>query len=225
MAEPRPRETGAYESSAGTGRFERWGPTGQPLVLLAHGAGAPYSSEFMRAVTSALVAHDLMVACFHFPYMEGMVQTGRRRPPPRAQSLLPCVAAMIERAASWTDRPPALAGKSMGGRVASLLLASRPAPSVCGAVYLGYPLHPAGKPERLRSGHLGEILVPQLFVSGDRDPLCDLALLRPILQDIPRARLHVVAGGDHSLEQRGKDPRAGFPGWLKEVAEAVASWQ
>ena len=89
------------------------------------------------------------------------------------------------------------------------------------AFYLGYPLSPAGKPEKLRAEHLAAVPVPQLFVSGSRDPLCALAVLRPVLQRIPQATLHVVEGGDHSLATSRKDPLAGAPTWIAVVADFV----
>lgn len=93
-----------------------------------------------------------------------------------------------------------LAGKSMGGRIASLLLADEAPPAARGAVYLGYPLSPAGRPELVRASHLERVPVPQLFVSGSRDALCDLDRLRSVLAPLgPRARLHVVAGFVHEI--------------------------
>jgi hypothetical protein len=90
-------------------------------------------------------------------------------------------------------------GKSMGGRVASMLAAKGAACD--GLVFLGYPLHPAGKPEKLREAHLPEIKAPMLFLEGTRDALCDLALLRPVLTRLgDRAAMHVVDGGDHSFD-------------------------
>jgi predicted alpha/beta-hydrolase family hydrolase len=115
-----------------------------------------------------------------------------------------------------------VAGKSMGGRMMSLHLARHGAGAARGAVYLGYPLHPPGNPRRLRAEHLGDVPVPQLFVSGTRDALCKLDLLRPIVEGLGgRARLHVVEGGDHSLAVSRRDPLAGSDVWLDVVAGFV----
>ena len=108
----------------------------------------------------------------------------------------------------------------MGGRMASMLLAEGRAPEVRGVFYLGYP---PGKPEKLRDAHLPEIAVPQLFISGSRDPLCDLALLRPVLKRIGRsARLITIQQGDHSLAVTRKDPLRGSETWLDAIAEFAA---
>jgi predicted alpha/beta-hydrolase family hydrolase len=106
--------------------------------------------------------------------------------------------------------------------MASLLLAEETPPGVRGAVYLGYPLSPAGRPEKLRAEHLERIRVPQLFVSGSRDSLCDLTRLRAVLEPLGRgARLHVVEGGNHSLATSRKDPLGGSDAWLDAVIEFV----
>jgi predicted alpha/beta-hydrolase family hydrolase len=130
---------------------------------------------------------------------------------------------MIDVARRWRNRGPiVLAGKSMGGRMASMLLAEGRAPEAVGAVYLGYPLHPPGKPEKLRADHLPDVPVPQLFLSGTKDPLCDLRRLRPVLRRVgPSARLFVVDRGDHSLAVSRKEPMLGSEAWLSEVARFV----
>jgi predicted alpha/beta-hydrolase family hydrolase len=204
---------------------------GRPLVLLAHGAGAPYTSPFMHAAAAGLTARGACVVRFHFPYMERNVRRAARTPPDRQPVLLDTVAAMIGLVTAWdaaAGAPLILAGKSMGGRMMSLHLArhgaagQRGAAGVRGAVYLGYPLHPPGNPRRLRSEHLGAVPVPQLFVSGTRDTLCRLDLLRPIVDSLgTRARLHVVDGGDHSLAVSRREPLAGAGAWLDVVAAFV----
>jgi len=209
------------------GRAVRWvrdGPLdGPPLLLLAHGAGAPYTSEFLRGVSSGLVERGLTVARFHFPYMQTMVDEGRRRPPDRPALLVATWRRMITAARRWKGVDGlVVGGKSLGGRMASMLLAAEDAPSVDGAVYLGYPLHPPGKPERLRVDHLPAVRVPQLFVSGTKDALAR----RPLLEDAvsalgPWARLHFVEGGDHSLAVRRSRPLAGADAWLDVVADFV----
>jgi predicted alpha/beta-hydrolase family hydrolase len=177
----------------------------------------------MEAVTAGLLRRSMTVVRFHFPYMERAVREGRRLPPDRAPRLIATWRALVERAARyWSDAPLVLAGKSLGARMASMLLAGGGAPAARAAVYLGYPLHPPGRPEKLRSAHLPDVPVPQLFVSGTRDPLCDLTLLRPVLDRIgPRARLVRVEGGDHSLARTRSDPLAGFEVWLDATASFV----
>ncbi len=198
---------------------------GQPLVLLAHGAGAPLTSPFMAAVAAGLAARELAVVRFHFPYMERRVRQNRSGgAPDRPPLLLATWRRMASEAESWFATPPRLilAGKSMGGRIASMLLASDPPAAARGAVYLGYPLCPAGRPEVERSSHLPAVRVPQLFVSGTRDPLGPLERLRPVVTSLgANARLHVVDKGDHSLATSRKDPLAGSDAWLDEVAQFV----
>jgi uncharacterized protein len=196
-----------------------------PIVLLAHGAGAPLTSPFMVRAAHGLADRGATVVRFHFPYMERLARESKRGAPDRPPVLLATWRAMIAEATSWIRHStPALilAGKSMGGRMASLLLAEETPPGVRGAVYLGYPLSPAGRPEKLRAEHLDRVQVPQLFVSGSRDSLCNLAHLRAVLEPLGRrARLYVVEGGDHSLATSRKDPLAGSNAWLDAVMDFV----
>jgi len=195
----------------------------RPLVLLAHGAGAPLDSAFMAGAAAGLVERGCCVARFHFPYMEKRVREGSRRPPDRAPRLLATWRAMLLVARRWRNRGPiVLAGKSMGGRMASMLLAAGDAPEAVGAIYFGYPLHPPGKPEKLRADHLPDVPVPQQFLSGTKDPLCDLSLLRPVLRRIGKsARLVKIDGGDHSLALKRSDPLLGSEVWLDAAAAFV----
>lgn len=198
---------------------------GRPVLILAHGAGAPYTHPFMETTALGLVELGLTVVRFHFPYMEQMVVEERRRPPSGKALLLDTWEAMLRLVSEWPECGPiTMAGKSMGGRMASMLLAEGRAPGAVGAVYLGYPLHPPGKPEKLRADHLGDVPVPQLFVSGTKDNLCRLDLLEPVLKSLGKAAaLHVVEGGDHSLALSRKDPLAGFDDWLAVVASFAKS--
>lgn len=197
---------------------------GRPCVLFAHGAGAPAASLFMDVVADGLAGHGLCVVRFDFPYMHRRLQEGRRAAAPdRAEVLVGGFRAMIAavRSASPPAQALALGGKSMGGRMASMLLAAEPVPEARAAFYLGYPLSPAGQPTKIRADHLPAVPVPQLFVSGSRDALCSLEVLRPILARIPTATLHVVEYGDHSLATSRKDPLAGSEVWIGRVAEFI----
>ncbi|MHC4470831.1 MAG: alpha/beta family hydrolase [Planctomycetota bacterium] len=196
---------------------------GRPLVIVAHGAGAPLTSPFMVAVAEGLVTRGFAAARFHFPYMEYRVRTGKKRAPDRQPVLTATWRAMLAEVSRWKGAGPVvLAGKSMGGRMASMLLAEDGETGARGAAYLGYPLHPPGKKDRLRSEHLPEVGVPQLFVQGSRDSLCDLQLLGPVLESIgASARLFVVEGADHSLARKRSAPLEGADLWLDVVAEFV----
>jgi predicted alpha/beta-hydrolase family hydrolase len=173
--------------------------------------------------SAGLVERGCSVVRFHFPYMQERVDAGRSRPPDRAPVLLDAWRAMLDEALGWPGRGPlVLSGKSLGGRMASLLLAAGRAPEAVAAVYLGYPLHPAGRPERPRVEHLPAVTVPQLFVSGTRDALATFALLEQALRSCRSAELLVVPGGDHSLAVRQRDRQAPpAPPWLDGVAAFV----
>ncbi len=236
-AAPRARGRGHFDVDGRPCSWLRDGAMdGRPVLVLGHGAGAPMTSDFMQSSAEALAQRGLCVVRFHFPYMERMVREGRRRPPDGARVLLAAWRAALAKVAQLASRRGVadgvvlVGGKSMGGRMASMLLAGSedtlPAAlreRVRGAVYLGYPLHPPGRPERLRADHLPDVGVPQLFVSGTRDSLCDLELLRPVLRRIRRsaARLHVVEGGDHSLGVRGPQAGQSTTAWLDAVAGFV----
>lgn len=212
-------------------RFVRDGKlSGRPLFLLAHGAGAPFTSPFMEGTARGLAARGLSVIRFHFPYMEEAQRMGTKRAPDPARRLLATWRAMLDRASRMRKRGPlVIGGKSMGGRMASMLLAGGNPFGVRGAVYLGYPLHPPGRPEKLRAAHLADVTVPQLFVQGEKDRLCEPERLAPILRELHDARLVEVAGADHSLARSRRDPMEGADEWLDAVAEFVnevtlASW-
>ena len=168
-------------------------PSGSALVL-AHGAGNDMTAPLLVAVAEGLAARGVTVLRFNFLYKE----LGKKAPD--ARLLLELVyRAAIEAMRARKPKRLFVGGKSMGGRVASMLAAKGAACD--GLVFLGYPLHPAGKPEKLRQTHLSDIKAPMLFLEGTRDALCDLALLRPVLARLgDRAAMHVVDGGDHSFD-------------------------
>jgi len=141
--------------------------------LFAHGAGAAMDSDFMQAMAAGLCACGIEVVRFEFPYMAERRSGGGRRPPNRMPQLLDCFRAQIEGAVGKGDGLPlAIGGKSMGGRVASLLAQEYfDSGDVTGLVCLGYPFHPRGKPDKLRTEHLLSIRCPTLVVQGSRDPL------------------------------------------------------
>src|SRR5690242_17340579 len=163
--------------------FRRGGRT--PAVILGHGAGADMTNPFVSSLHAGLAREGFVAVKFNFPYTEA-----RRRAPDPRHVLQRCYRAVVD--AVLADRrlaPPwvAIGGKSLGGRIASYVAAGG-AP-VHGLLFLGYPLHPAGRPDALRADHLPAIPVPMLFVQGTRDTLCDLDRLRPVLARLPRATL------------------------------------
>ena len=193
--------------------------TGTGLVL-AHGAGKDMHSAFMTDMAEALARRGILVVRFNFPYAE----RAGRRPPDRAPVLEATWRAVLAdvRADEQAPRRLFLGGRSMGGRMASHLAADGEACD--GLVFLGYPLHPAGKPERLRAEHLDRIPCPMLFVQGSRDKLCELDRLRPLLAPLAdRTQLHVIEGGDHGfnvLKRMGRSEAE----VLEEIVESVAGW-
>ncbi len=147
----------------------------------------------MVRYAEALANRGLDVVTFNFLYMEA-----RRGAPDRPPKLEACFVAVIDWARKQCQSQRfAIGGKSMGGRIASMVQAK--APSADALVFLGYPLHPPKQPDKLRAAHLSDIHVPMLFVQGERDPFGSREELEPILAKLPIARLHVVPSGDHSL--------------------------
>lgn len=167
-------------------------------LVVAHGAGAgmdhPFLVGFCRAIGEASVA----TLRFNFPYVE----RGRRSPDPERVLRETWLAAFDSATDRSGGRPVLAGGKSLGGRIASMCVADgMPA---AGLVFLGYPLHPPGKPERIRAEHLEKITVPMLFLEGTKDPFARPELLGPVLERLgDRATLEPVEGGDHSFRVRG----------------------
>ncbi len=223
-------ESGELETASDRVTWVRNGaPARRPLYVCGHGAGAPYTSAFMQAVAEGLDARGVCVVRFHFPYMERSVRDRRPRsyPPDRPAVLLETCRAIVDLAISWLPKtrrakPPVfVGGKSMGGRMMSMLLAEDDAPPLAGAVYLGYPLHPPGRTDKLRTAHLSQVRVPQLFVSGTRDALAKMDLLQPVVKKLRGATLYWVEGGDHSLAARRARPLEGSDAWLDAVADFI----
>ncbi len=167
---------------------------GRPTVLLAHGAGTDQDHPLVSGLRNSLALEGVTAITFNYPYTEA----GKRRPD-RAEVLLDCHRAVAGWARAEFGGPLVLAGRSMGGRMATLLASDgHPADAL---VLYAYPLHPAGKPDRLRFDHLPGIAVPMLFFQGSRD-----ALSRPELFDRlirPIADVYDLDGADHSFRVRG----------------------
>jgi len=165
--------------------------------VFAHGAGAGMKHPFMTGIASGLAQRHVATLRFQFPYME----QGSSRPdsPKVAQA---AVRAAVQEAAKRLPGLPLFAGgKSYGGRMTSQAQAAEPLADVKGIVFLGFPLHAAGKPSTERANHLADIQVPMLFLQGTRDTLADLGLIRETVGSLgARAALHVIDGGDHSFQ-------------------------
>ncbi len=199
---------------------DAFAPGQTPGVILAHGAGVDMRSPLLVALCDGLAQRGFLTVRFNFPYTER-----RAKVPDRTPVLEACYRAVIDAVRGAADlRPPRLAigGKSMGGRMATHLAAQGDA--VDGLLLLGYPLHPAGQPQKLRAAHLPRIAAPMLFFAGTRDALCSLDLLRPALAACTApVTLHVIDGGDHSfkvLKRAGRDQAA----IEAEIVDASAAW-
>jgi uncharacterized protein len=190
------------------------------LFVLAHGAGAGMHHAFMKAVSVALAERGVATLRYAFPYMH----RGSKRPDPRP-ILLATVRAAVATAAEHARGCPMIAGgKSMGGRMTSLCAATAALPHVRGLVFLGFPLHPAGKPGTSRADHLSEVTIPLLFVQGTRDKLAPLDLMTGVVEGLgPSAHLHVIDGADHGfavLKRSGRTPEE----VMLEISDAVAAF-
>jgi predicted alpha/beta-hydrolase family hydrolase len=172
-------------------------PAGLTLIL-GHGAGANQSSAFMVSFAAALAARGIDAVTFNFAYTEN----GRRLPDPK-DKLEACYRAVIDAVRGHGEiggNRLAIGGKSMGGRIASQVAAAG-VRDLAGLVFLGYPLHPPGKPDQLRAKHLPDITAPMLFVQGSRDAFGTPDELRPILKTLAApVELYLVDGADHSFK-------------------------
>ena len=190
-------------------------------LILGHGAGAGQASAFMVNFATELASRGIDAVTFNFLYTEH----GRRAPDPN-DKLEACYRAVIETVRihkKLARNRLAIGGKSMGGRIASQVAAAGVG-DLAGLVFLGYPLHPPGKPEKLRSKHLSLIKSPMLFVQGSRDVFGTADELRPIVKKLSAlATLHVVEGGDHSLNVP-KSAGVGQEQVYKAVQDEIARW-
>jgi predicted alpha/beta-hydrolase family hydrolase len=180
-------------------------------LVVAHGAGAGMDHPFMAGFARAIAGHGVATLRFNFPYIE----RGRRSPDAEGVLRATWLAAFEDARSRSAGRPVLAGGKSLGGRIASMTVADgMPA---AGLVFLGYPFHPPGKPERVRDEHLYRITVPMLFIQGTADPFAKPDIVRKVLAKLGRAAEHVpIEGGDHSFNVRGQKRDA------REVGETLA---
>jgi predicted alpha/beta-hydrolase family hydrolase len=190
------------------------------LFVFAHGAGVGMNHPSMAANAQGLAERAIATLRFQFPYMEK--RSGRPDPPRIAQAAVRAAVAAAEQLAG--DLPRFAGGRSYGGRMTSQAQAIAPLPGVRGLAFLGFPLHPAGQPGIERAAHLGQVQIPMLFVSGSRDALAELDLLKSVVGGLgSRAELHVVADADHGLRVPVKSGRTAEQA-QSEALDAVAEW-
>jgi predicted alpha/beta-hydrolase family hydrolase len=193
----------------------------EQLLVLAPGAGAGMRHAFLEAMAAALAEARVGTLRFEFPY-----QAAGKRRPDRPAVLIDAVCKAVDAAASVSGDLPLLAGgKSMGGRMSSQAAAAGRLDGVRGLVFVGFPLHAAGKPGVARAEHLTEVAQPMLFLQGTRDALADLTLLTPIVHKLgSRARMHVVAGADHSFHVLKRSGRTDGE-VITELAAEIAAFR
>ncbi len=186
-------------------------------LVVAHGAGAGMDHPFLAGFCRAMEGHGVATARFNFHYLNA----GRRTPDPEPSLRAAWQEAFAGVTAMAGGLPVLAGGKSLGGRIASMCVAD--GMPTAGLVFLGYPLHPPGKPERLRAEHLSRIEVPMLFLQGTRDPFAQPDVLRPVLERLgDRATYVPIEGGDHSFNVRGVKADARETG--AGLAEHAGPW-
>jgi predicted alpha/beta-hydrolase family hydrolase len=179
-------------------------PQARCCFVFAHGAGAGMTHPFMETVATGLGARGVATLRYQFPYMEA----GSKRPDSPAVAHAAVRAAVAEAARQCPGLRLVAGGKSFGGRMTSQAQAAAPLAGVHGLAFLGFPLHPAGKPSSERAKHLSNVHVPMLFLQGTRDKLAELSLLEPLIKKLgPSATLHLVAEADHSFHVAARSGR------------------
>jgi hypothetical protein len=188
--------------------------------VFAHGAGAGMTHSFMETFASGLGERGIASLRYQFPYME----KGSKRPDPPAIAQAAVRAAVAQAGRSCPGVGLIAGGKSFGGRMTSQAQAAAPLPGVRGLAFIGFPLHPAGKPSTDRAKHLDDVRIPMLFLQGSRDSLAEVPLIEPVVQRLGSlATLHLVDGADHSfhvLARSGRNDRE----VMSEILDAFADW-
>jgi predicted alpha/beta-hydrolase family hydrolase len=195
-------------------------PSARACFVFAHGAGAGMTHEFMEKVATGLCDRGIATLRYQFPYME----KHSRRPDPPAIAHATVRAAVEEAARCCPGLTLVAGGKSFGGRMTSQAHAIAPLVGVHGLAFLGFPLHPAGKPSDTRAKHLSDVRVPMLFVQGTRDKLAELQLLEPLVKRLgTSASAHLVQEADHSfhvLARSGRNDRD----VMNEIVGTLSGW-
>jgi predicted alpha/beta-hydrolase family hydrolase len=187
---------------------------------LAHGAGAGMTHPFMTAVAAGLAKRNIATLRYQFPYME----RGGRRPDPPKLAQATVRAAVAEALRLQQDVLLVAGGKSFGGRMTSQAQAVEPLPGVRGLAFLGFPLHPAGRPSKDRADHLFKVHIPMLFLQGTRDALAEVGELKPLCEALgANATLKLFADADHSVRVPARSGRSAAQ-VLEELLDALASW-
>lgn len=223
MTEPCPEKPILWTVAVGDEKtsalFERVPtPTGNTVIVLGHGAGSHREHRTVSNLSAQFLGRGFHVVRFNFLYSEM-----KKGPPDRMPRLMECFSAVVERVRQETcpDRL-VIGGHSMGGRAASMMAADGFACD--GALLLAYPLHPAGKPEKLRDAHLAQITAPTLCLNGTRDELCERPLMEQVIEKLPANwTMHWLEGADHSFHVQKRSDRADED-VLNEIGDATRRW-
>jgi uncharacterized protein len=195
-------------------------PNARALYLFAHGAGTDMTHRSMASNAEGLAERDIATLRFNFLYAE----KGGKRPDPPGLAHAAVRTAAAKAAELAGDLPLFAGGRSFGGRMTSQAQAEEPLPNVRGLAFLGFPLHPAGKPGIDRADHLANVRVPMLFISGTRDALAELDLLQPVVAALgDRASLHLIDQADHSFKVAAKSGRTNAEAEA-DALDALAKW-
>ncbi len=195
-------------------------PSPRAVYVFAHGAGAGMHHSFMAELSQALFDQSIATLRYQFPYME----KGSKRPDTPAVAHAAVRAAVAAARKRLPDAPLFAGGKSFGGRMTSQAQATEALPGVRGLVFVGFPLHPAGKPGIDRAAHLAKVKVPMLFLQGTRDELADLELLKGVVQGLgDQATLHLEDDADHAFHVRARSGRNDAQ-VLLALSAAMAAW-
>jgi len=188
--------------------------------VLAHGAGVGMNHPFLAALAGELARRDIATLRYQFPYME----RGTKRPDPPQLAQATVRAAVAAAGVLLPNLPLVAGGKSFGGRMTSQAQAKTPLEGVCGLAFLGFPLHPAGRPSQDRGAHLFDVQIPMLFLQGSRDNLASLDQLDPLCKKLGwRATLILFADADHSFHVPARTGRKDAQ-VLGEMIDAFAAW-
>jgi len=188
--------------------------------VLAHGAGAGMRHPFLETIAQALSDRGVATLRYEFPYMEAR----RSRPDPPAVAGARVREAVERACTDWPGLPLVAGGKSFGGRMTSTAQAEAPLEGVHGLAFLGFPLHPPGKPSTSRADHLYRVEVPMLFLQGTRDHFAQLDLISRVCEKLgSRATLHLIDGGDHSFKVPKKTGRTAEQ-VMVELADRIAEF-
>jgi predicted alpha/beta-hydrolase family hydrolase len=195
-------------------------PQARACFVFAHGAGAGMTHPFMEAVATGLAGRGVATLRYQFPYME----KASKRPDPPGIAQAAVRAAVAEAGRHCVNLRLIAGGKSFGGRMTSQAQAAAPLAGVRGLAFLGFPLHPAGKPSSDRAKHLADVRIPMLFMQGTRDNLAEVSLLEPVVKSLgPSASLHRVEGADHSFHVPVRSGRKDSE-VMDEILDAFANW-